>query len=95
MEHLNLAISNSSWSSINLRQNSAKSISFATIINGASSATISIDTNGVAVGVYTLTLETYDSSASAPQATINTDTIKIYVTEYVRSVEFESTITVM
>ena len=84
MEHVKSLISSQCGAQINLRQGST-ALAFAVITNGLSSSTVSIDTTGVSVGVYTLTLESYDSSESAPQATLKTDTVTIYKTEFARS----------
>ena len=80
---------------IELRQNSASSIAFVTIANGPSSATVKFDTSTAAVGTYTLLLESFDSSAGSSLATLKTDTITIYVTEFARSPSVASTITIL
>ena len=69
VEHLKFLISSQCGAKINLRQGST-ALAFAVIKNGLSSATVSIDTTRVSLGVYTLTLESFDSSESAPQATL-------------------------
>ena len=73
---------------IELRQNSPSSLTFVTIVKGASSKNVAIDTNAtsVTVGVYTLILESYgDTSTGSSLTTLKTDTVTIYVTEYTRS----------
>ena len=67
---------------INLRQINA-SISFATIENGLTSATVSINTAGVTAGAYDLVFESYD--VAAPSTRLKTDTVTIQVYEFVRS----------
>ena len=72
---------------IELRQNSPSSLKFVTIVKGASSKSVAIDTNATSVadGVYTLILESYgDTSTGSSLTTLKTDTVKIYVTEYTR-----------
>ena len=69
--------------SINLRKSSA-SPAFVTITNNLASATVSIDTLGVSIGSYTLTLESFDNSLDSSQATLKIDTVIIYVTEFTR-----------
>ena len=69
VEHVKSLISSKCGAQINLRQGSS-SLAFAAITNDAYSATVSIDTTGVSVGVYTLTLESFDSSASASETTL-------------------------
>ena len=56
-----------------------------TITNGATSASVTIDANGVTTGTYTLVLESYDSSAGSSSETLKTDTVTIYVSDFVRS----------
>ena len=68
---------------INLRQSSA--LPFVTIFNGASSAIVTIDTNAVAVGDYTLALESFESSADSLLTTLYTDIVTVQVYEYIRS----------
>ena len=58
---------------IKLRLNSASSLPFVTIENGATSANVKIDTSAVAIGIFALELESFDSAASAPQATLKRD----------------------
>ena len=94
MEHVKSLISSQCGAQINLRQGST-ALAFAVITNGLSSSTVSIDTTGVSVGVYTLTLESYDSSESAPQATLKTDTVTIYKTEFVRSTSISSFLVIL
>ena len=65
------------------------------IANGATSAIVNIDATVAAVDIYTLALESFDNSAGSSLATLKTDTVTIYVTEYIRSVEVESSITIV
>ena len=85
MENVASIITLPTLQNIKLRQKSSVSLSFTTISDGATSATVSIDTTGVIVGTYKLVLESYDSSAGPLFETLKTDTVTIYVTEYVRS----------
>ena len=67
------------------------------IKNGPSSntsASVTINTQNQVYGTYSLVLESYDS-ANYPSETHKTDTVTIYVTAYFRSVEFESSVTIM
>jgi hypothetical protein len=64
---------------IYLRQNSAALLSFVTIVNGQSSADVTINTTGVTAGSYTLTLESYDGSSGSSMATLKTDKVTIEV----------------
>jgi hypothetical protein len=59
-----------------------------TIFNNFAFATVTVDTNGVAIGAYNLELQSFDSTASSPQATLKADIVIIYITEYVRYVGF-------
>ena len=61
-----------------------------TITNGANSATVTINTADVTAGIYDLVLESYDSSLGSTSAALKTDTVTVYVTEYVRSTSLES-----
>ena len=68
------------------------------IENGESSASVSIDTvtTFVAVGTYTIYLESYgDISTGSSLKTLKTDTVTIYMTEYVRSSSIESSIEIL
>ena len=47
-----------------------------------------------AFGIYSLVLESFDSSASFPQETLKTDTVTIYVTDYFRYVPVVSLIVI-
>ena len=73
---------------ITLRQKST--LAFVTITNGATSASVTIDANSVTTGTYTLVLESYDSSTGSSSEMLNTDTVTVYVTEYVRSTSIAS-----
>ena len=75
---------------IGLRQESSASLAFVTITDGDISATILIDANDVATATYTLVLESYNSNSSSPQKTLKTDTVTVYVTDYVRSTAITS-----
>ena len=75
---------------IALRQTSSTTLSFVTITNGATSASVTISATGVTAGTYTLVLESYDSSAGSSSDTLKTDTVTVYVTEYVRSTSIAS-----
>ena len=77
VEHIKSDISNLCSSKINLRQSSA--LSFVTIVNGVSSAEVSINTNGVLPGTYTLTLESFESSVGSSMTTLKTDKVTIDV----------------
>ena len=61
-----------------------------TIVDGDTSATVTINASSVTAGSYSLKLESYDSSAGSTSATLKTDTILVYVTEYARSTSLES-----
>ena len=80
---------------IKLRDSGASPLGFVTITNSPSGATVSIDTTGIDIGEYELELESYDSLLSAPQDPLKTDSVKIYVTEYVRYVGVQSSISIM
>ena len=75
---------------IALRQISSAALAFVTITNGATSASVTIDANGVTAGTYTLVLESYDSSAGSSSETLKTDTVTIYVSDFVRSTSIAS-----
>ena len=83
MENIASRISLPTLQKINLRQGSVP-LSFVAIANSATSAAVSIDTNGVEIGAYTLELESIDSSSSNLQEVLKKDTVTIYVTEYIR-----------
>ena len=95
VENVSSTISNLCSSLINLRQSIASSLPFVTIENGLSFAKVSIDTTAAAVGTYTLALESFDSSAGSLRTTLKRDIANIYVTEFIRSEEAESSITIM
>ena len=68
---------------IALRQKST--LTFVTITNGETSASVTINATSVTTGTYTLILESYDSSASSLlQTTLKTDTITLYVANFSR-----------
>ena len=75
---------------IALRQKTGANLSFVTITNGATSASVAIDVTGVSTGTYTLVLESYDSSAGSSSEMLKTDTITIYVSDFVRSTSIAS-----
>ena len=79
--------------SINLRKSSA-SPAFVTITNNLASATVSIDTLGVSIGSYSLTLESFDNSPGSSQATLKIDSLTITVYEYTRSSPIASSIVI-
>ena len=73
-------------SSVDLRQKVGGELAFVTIINGAFSADVVVKTASATPGTYYLELESYDSTAIAPQETLKIDKITIYVTKYIRTV---------
>ena len=90
VDHVSSSITLPTTATIALRQISSAALAFVTITNGATSATVTIDAASVTAGSYTLKLESYDSSAGSTSATLKTDTILVYVTEYARSASLES-----
>ena len=79
VDHVTPTITLPTTPKIQLRQKSDASLAFVTIKNEADSATVTIDTTYIAIGTFSLELESFDSSASPPQATLKTDITTIFV----------------
>ena len=58
-------------------------------------AIVTIDTTSTFIGKYILKLESFDSSASATQATLKADEVSIYVTDFVHFIEVQSSISIV
>ena len=84
VEDVSPSISLPTSPTIELRQGNPV-LAFVSITNGATSASVAIDATSVSAATYTLKLESYDSSIGSTEATLKTDTVTIYVIEYVRS----------
>ena len=65
---------------IDLRQQAGSELSFVSLVNGAASTDVVIDTTGVLPGEYTLVLESFDTNSNLPGLTRYTDTIILVVT---------------
>ena len=65
---------------IDLRQQAGLELPFVSLVNGAASTDVVIDTTGVLVGEYTLVLESFDTNSNLPGLTRYADTITIVVT---------------
>ena len=81
--------------SIELRQKYDTLLAFVTIENGLSLAIVTIDTTFVAIGTYTLILESFDISSGSSLITLKTDTVNIFVTDFIRSVPLENSIVII
>jgi hypothetical protein len=96
LEHVRSSITLPKPPEIRLRQKFGEELPYLPFVsfkNGASSTEIEIDTFRLYVGNFILVIESYNNNEDS-KPTLFTDIVTIYVTEYVREVPLEYSITV-